>query len=104
MLYNPRKQRGYLYYKFQSEKPKKSSSPQTNTLNDDETNLSQEEIDSVINYLKNVVVTREENTLKAMLLETVDIRRKMIRASFDTYIQNCDFYFAAPHIVRNQLL
>lgn len=103
MLYNPKKQRGFLYYKLHSKKTKKAANQPTSTLNDDLIHMDQEKQNSLIIFLKNVVVSREENTLKATLLETVDMRREMIKISFDNYIQNCDFYFAAPRIVRIRL-
>lgn len=93
MLYNKKKQRGFLYNKF-NKKPKREKAvvAQENSLNQTEHKL-------LMQYLKNVVVANEETALKSKLFETVFHRLQLIKKERDEYIKTCNFYFTAPGIV-----
>lgn len=82
MLYNTKKQRGFLYYKLNKKaKPKKTVVYQENSFD-------QTELKVLMQYLKNVVVSNEEVALKSKLFETVSHRLQLIKINSDEYIQN----------------
>lgn len=96
MFYNPKKQRGYLYYKIQSKKPKKPVA----VINSIESECDTEQVESLKLFLKNVVVLNDEAVLKSKLLETVDRRLRLVEVDLENYMQHCSFYVAKPRLVR----
>lgn len=101
LLFNKKKQSGFLFNKFHNanKKGRVSATIEPN----EEVELTDEEKTKLLQDLKRVIVRSDSVSanidLRSKLLETIRTRREFIRQDLSQYLETCGFYFADPKMV-----
>lgn len=66
---------------------------------DNTVEVSEENIDELIQFFNNCRLPQDENKLKVKLQETTEARRKIHSQQIQSYPKICDFYLVDPKLV-----
>lgn len=112
LLYNPKRRRGFFYDKLRNMERnhntahKQKTKNRANSNNSINESVGQSEIDEneILSFFKSYVVKNGTDELKQKLLETIEMRRKLMETNVMQIKSKFPFYFVDARLVKIHIL
>lgn len=102
MLYDVKRKSGFLFHalNYSGRKKRKAAKPLEESI-DKEEELTEEEKESILKFLKRCVLPKDRKEVEQKLKESKAFRRNLILNNLDKYRDCWQFYFVSPDLVTN---